>query len=299
MNEIKADGTITDQEAIKTELLAVAQPAVDDEHLVSGLTDMITYMAPHKALAKQKRWMRRFCRKPADMTIRVFTNHVTRINDDEIPILPPFNGDSQKLSEDEIIDIILNGIPRSWMREMDKQGFDPVEKSLSDVIHFCERMEATEDFEPVRKDGKTKSDNKSKSHKDKGNSSGGGKYCLLHGKDSHNTDDCLVLQKKAKALRDNNGERKPAFKNKTWKRDADKSTSSSKKELAAFVKKTARKELHAFAKKRKADSDDDEESLNAIEEGEVNFSDLNFKDMDNLKIDSSDEEDKDDDEVSV
>ena len=116
---------------------------------------------------------------------------------------------------------------------------------------------------------------------------------------THNTDDCLVLKKQAKALRDNNGERKPAYKNKTWKRDADKSTSSSKKELAAFVKKTARKELHAFAKKRKADSDDDEESLNAIEEGEVNFSDLNFKDMDNLKIDSSDEEDKDDDEVSV
>ena len=41
---IKADGTITDEEAIKQELLLVAQPAVDDEHLVSGLTDMISHL---------------------------------------------------------------------------------------------------------------------------------------------------------------------------------------------------------------------------------------------------------------
>jgi len=207
------------------------------------------------------------------------------------------------LSQDEIIDVIQNGIPRSWMREMDKQGFDPIEKTLAEVVDFCERMENAEgDFEPARNGGKTNKskDNKSKS-KDKSN--GGGKYCLLHGDNhTHNTDDCLVLKKQAKALKTNDGDRKPAFKNKTWKRDADKSTNSSKKELAAFVRKQARKELYAFAKKRKvSEDDDDEKSLNNIEEGEIDLSKFNFADMDNLKIDSDDDGDhkNDSDSVSV
>jgi hypothetical protein len=205
------------------------------------------------------------------------------------------------LSQDEIIDVIQNGIPRSWMREMDKQGFDPIDKTLAEVVDFCERMENAEDFEPARDGSKTNNkSNKSKSKDNgKGKSSGGGKYCLLHGDNpTHNTDDCLVLKKQAKQLRSgNDGDRKPAFKNKTWKRDADKSTNSSKKELAAFVRKQTRKELYAFAKKRKASDDDDEESLNNIEEGEIDLARFNFADMDNLKIDSDDE--KDNDEVSV
>jgi hypothetical protein len=55
--------------------------------------------------------------------------------------------------------------------------------------------------------------------------------------------------------------------------------------------------MYAFAKKRKASDDDDEESLNNIEEGEIDLARFNFADMDNLKIDSDDE--KDNDEVSV
>jgi hypothetical protein len=283
---------------------AVPKPAPDQATIAAGLGSLIRYMAPHKALAKQKRWLRRFCRKPADMPIRVFTNHVTRINDDELPILPPFGGSSQKLSGDEVIDIVLNGIPRSWMREMDKQGFDPVEHTLTDVIHFCERMEATEDFDPARDGGKTKSKDGKVPRKDssKKGKTEGSKYCLLHGNNgSHNTDDCMVLKTQAKTLRGNDGDRKPAYKNKTWKRDADKSTNSSKKELAAFVRKQTRKELYAFAKKRKASDDDDDKSVNAMEEGELDFSKLNFGNMDELKSDSSnsDDDSKDGDDISV
>ena len=286
---------------------SVAPPGPHDNFLVGGLCQIITYMAPHKALAKQKRWMRRFCRKPADMTIREFTNYVTTINDDELPILPPFGGNTQKLSDDEIVDILLNGIPRSWTREMDKLDFDPVVSTLSKVIQFCERMEAAEDFEPARNGNKTNNSSKDKSkNKSKGNASNkgnGDKYCLLHGdNNTHTTDECHVLKKQAKQLRGNDGDKKPAFKNKTWKRDADKSTSSSKKELATFVRKQARKELYAFAKKRKANDDDDEKSVASLnnveskEEGEIDLSVFNYAKMDDLKIESSD---SDDDSISV
>lgn len=292
----------------------VVQPVPRETFILAGLCQVITYMAPHKALAKQKRWMRRFCRKPADMTIREFTNHITRINDEELPILPPFGGITQKLSDDEIIDIILNGIPRSWMREMDRLDFDPVSKSLHEVLHFMERMEAAEDFDPARNGGKTtatsKKSGKSSKTNTKSNGQGGNQYCLLHGNNTtHNSDDCYVLKKQAEKLKGDGGGKMSASKNKTWKRDSNKSTSTSKKELAAFVRKQARKELHAFAKEAKKrkfideESDDDDNSnasLNQMdeekEEGEIDISAFNYKDMDDLKIDS---EDEDGDGISV
>lgn len=288
-----------DHPAAQVAMDAVDVPDPDGNMITAGMKQVVTYMSPHKVLTKQKRWMRRFCRKPAGMPIRTFANHVTQINNDELPMLPPFLGVAQRLSNDEIIDIVLNGIPRSWLREMDKQGFDPCEYELTQVIDFCERMESAEDFEPARDGGKTKSNDgrvPKKGSSSKKSKSDGGKYCLLHGNNgSHNTDDCMVLKNQAKSLRNNDGDRKPPYKNKTWKRDADKSTSSSKKELAAFVRKQARKELYAFAKKRKA-SEDDEQSVHAMEEGEVSdgsldLSKLNFNDMANLKNDSSDEGD--------
>jgi hypothetical protein len=99
---------------------------------------------------------------------------------------------------------------------------------------------------------------------------------------------------------------KPMFNNKTWRRDASKSTTTSKKELATFVRKQARKEVYAFAKKRKmADKDDDETStasLNNIEskeDGEIDLSTFNFQDMDDLKIDSKDDGEMSSSDVSV
>lgn len=140
-------GSKTDAQAAAD---AIAIPALHPDHIIYALPAMVTYVAPNKSLVKQKRWLRRFCRKPHDMSIRIFANHVTCINRDELPNMPPF-GTRQGLMNDEIIDIILNGIPCSWMRKMDKQDFDPVEKTLSKVIHFCECMEAAEDSEPACK----------------------------------------------------------------------------------------------------------------------------------------------------
>ena len=53
---------------IAAAMTAVPAPAVHDDFIRAGTQAFVTYVAPHKALAKQKRWMRRFCCKPADMT---------------------------------------------------------------------------------------------------------------------------------------------------------------------------------------------------------------------------------------
>jgi hypothetical protein len=70
------------------------------------------------------------------------------------------------LSINEVINIVLNGVPRGWIREMDKQDFDPITKTLAEVVDFCERMEAAEDFEPAREGQKTSSKSKPDKKKD-------------------------------------------------------------------------------------------------------------------------------------
>jgi hypothetical protein len=53
------------------------------------------------------------------MTTKVFLNHLVRINKDELPCLSPRFDDSQKLFCNEIIDIIIHGIPRKWAWELE------------------------------------------------------------------------------------------------------------------------------------------------------------------------------------
>lgn len=247
---------------------------------------IITWRAPYKALQRQKRYMRRECRKPVDMTIRDFFTRFQQLNLELLPQFPPFNRNGQVLNNDEVIDIIVSAVPRSWTKEMDRQGFDPITNPLTDVIDFCERIESTEDpFTPVE----------SKKPRGKGKkpeSSGDQKNCMLHGMGSHSTEECKVLKAQAKRMKEGKGasDDKPKYSNKTWKRSADSAKSSAKKELAAFVKEAVREELNAMTKKRKSEeesSDEEGEEANNVEDDLANF---NYSDMNNLTIADKDEE---------
>jgi hypothetical protein len=128
---------------------------------------------------------------------------------------------------------------------------------------------------PKKEHGKPKSDGQR-----------GEKFCLLHGNNpTHTSDQCHVLKKQADAMRrgyDNGKDNKS--KNLTWKRKSD-DKGNSNKELAAFVRKTARKELNAFSKKRKTQdsenksaSDKSTSSTGSVNnmEADVDFSKLDF-----------------------
>jgi hypothetical protein len=128
--------------------------------------------------------------------------------------------------------------------------------------------------------------------KEKSSSSGNQKYCLIHGDNhTHNSDECHILVKRVQAMRRSDGEeRKPPHK-KPWNRDAAKGNGASKKELAAFVRKQARKELHAFTKqcKTSASSKDDETGSVSSSGGELDLSSFDSDEMDNLAIDLADD----------
>lgn len=320
-------GSARQQNAVSTAADATLAAAAAAQHWSEFLTaaDMVdakrhvlTSLLPSKIVAMVKRYLRRDCRKPADMKVRTYYQHLIRINNDELPTLPPFAA-NQSLGDDEIVDILCFGTPKSWNREMDRQGWDPIAHTPREVVDFLERIETAEDFDGTKVDHsqqKGSSNNKKKKSSSSGKQS---KYCMLHGNGSHSTDECHTLKEQAKKMKsgDSSGSSGKKFGNKTWSRKAQDSTSSSKKELAAFIKKTAKaamKEVHSAEKKRKADSDD-EASASSYESAkdayafdkkpaakakaskgktkgkdiadvifETDLKDFNYQDMENLEI---------------
>ena len=230
------------------------------------------------------------------MKVKNYLMHLDRINKEEMVWLPPKFDDTQSLTPEEITDILLWGTPKSWQREMDRQGFDPLDKGPKATLAFMEQIEASEDFDGDKKkiiakaEGKKGNNNKAK----KNNNTSGQKYCLLHGNNNtHSTDECNTLKAQAKKLKGDGGgaKAKGKGKNKTWKNKSKTETDKSKEELASFVKKAVKQgvkqELKAIDKKRKSDSDDESMDLNAFE---VELDKFNYEDMENLVIDDKGEE---------
>ena len=257
----------------------VRATATTKEQNIQGLRDVIANIVPPKALQQVKRYLRRECRKPQDMQVRHFYSNLRRINKEEIPELPPFDPD-QGLSDDEVVDILLYAVPKSWVKEMDRQGIEPFDMPPIQVVEFFERLEATEDFTPV----KSNKDKSSKDGKDK--SSKKNKTCVLHGP-GHSTDECRTLKAQAKKRKSDDGGRGGDKKSgQDWKKKAGTSTNLSKKELKLLIQKQARAELKSFQdKKRKSDtesSDDDDKddaSLNAFD-----MEAFSYKDMEGLEL---------------
>jgi hypothetical protein len=275
--------------------------------VIIALNATIKEVCPYKALEKQKRFMRRKMRKPADMKLRVYVNHLQRINQEEIPHLPP-QGLDQTLSDDEMMDIVLYGIPKSWVNTMNEHDFDPFKTGkILALVEFCERLEANENHGEVKKNhgnGQSNGQNskKSKTYAKGKNShgSGEGKWCAFHETNTHTTEECTTL-KRLKAKQKADSDKKP---NKTWTKKSDDAKQYTKKELNALVRKVTikankqtKKELSAVAKRKKDDDDESVGSLNMIEtrmkDVDEELKKFNFDDVDQLL------EKEDTEEISV
>ena len=184
------------------------------------------HVFPKNAAALQRRWLRRNVRKPATMTSREFIARLEEINA-YIPLFPmgPEENAHTKLEEEEIVDIVEHGIPRSWQNHwIATGGHNPEERTLAKITELCENMEAVELREGTgpKKEAKTtnsapggeqgqpggkknKKMGKRKSRDDGAALSkpqGDGKYCMLHGNSGHTTENCRVLQAKAKEMKE-------------------------------------------------------------------------------------------------
>jgi len=58
--------------------------------------------------------LRREAKQPLDMSVKQYIMHIYRINTKEIPRCPLVFNNTQCLGDDEIVDILLFGTPKSW-----------------------------------------------------------------------------------------------------------------------------------------------------------------------------------------
>lgn len=267
-----------DEATVRAAVEAVGLPDEGDADFIPGIRGIMNAVVPAKALEKIKRYLRRECRKPAEMSIRTWYTHFNMINKDELPELPPFL-ESNSIQEDEMKDIFLHSIPNSWEKQMHIQGFDPMVRSLPDLLTFCERLEVAEDM--------VHSDTVKHVKKKKKTSHGGGKnlVCAL-GHRGHSTEDCETL-KRLKSEHENrkkgnitksSGSFSYKSKNKTWSRKDSESKGNGKKDLAAFiqdtVKKSLKSELNAFKEMFAAEQAKKDDDANDLDLDEMDFGDL-------------------------
>ena len=214
---------------------------------------------PHRAVLMQKRYLRRFVRKPATLKTREFVARLIEINS-YLPEFPPTTtggADPASLPDDELLDILEFGMPSSWQKQMVLQDFDPLQHTIKEFTEFCERMEQVEAHEGTKV---TSSSSNKKSERSK--SSGSKKrnreqveqevekYCMLHGKGNHSTEDCRTLKAQAKRMKATYEAQTPENRQKLKNRQ----------ELHAIIAESVeealkKKKFTPLKKKRKAEAD--------------------------------------------
>ena len=194
------------------------------EQVLNSLSDEVF---PLRALAKQKRYMRKYVRKPRDIDVRTYVGLLTEMNAN-LAFFPDASEDD-KLKEDEMVEILESSMPSSWHQQMIIQGFDPAEHSLHDLMDFCERLQVSEQLfenagesskrgqranrdgtsgnntggERSAKNGKTnRRSNKNNRKRSNENSGTTKKWCDLHEVDTHDTGECKVVMQQVKKMRD-------------------------------------------------------------------------------------------------
>jgi hypothetical protein len=247
---------------------------------------MVCTLLPSKIVTRVKRDLRRNMRKPPTMPIRRWLGNIVRINSKEIPQLPPYSN-TASLPEEELKEIMMYSIPKSWVSELDRQSKNIDNMSLGQILDFLEGIEMSEQHNkhPDTKVVNNNSNNKkpakkggSKNYNAGSNNNGKKeKHCMHHGKNNtHNTDDCKVIQAQFKKSKADGDDNKKNGKGKgKWQDKGKKSAAESQKELAALVQKTAAKAvkdtMNKINKKRGSDSDDE---VMAMELSEFDYSTL-------------------------
>ena len=303
MNNAADRNNMTEGEiaAMNTAMEAIGLPAIDRPIVNVALNVMIRQLVPVGALARIKRFLRRGCRKPANMKIRSYTTHLRRINDEDLPMLPPFAA-TNKIPEDEVKEIIQYAIPNAWNRKLREQSRDPVMMTYNQLVETLENYESAEtDFDATGKSqnsngNKTKKGNAKKGNNkspNKANDNDGDKpryHCIRHGyNNTHDTADCTVLKKLADA--DKNAKGKSGSKNKTWKRtndDSKKDDTTTKQEVQAYVKEAFKAELKAAKKRKTKDLNNVEFNLDSKND-DTDWNSVDFDELDKFIEDNSDE----------
>jgi hypothetical protein len=231
------------------------------------MTSVTTHIFPKKSLAYQKRYMRRFMRKPRDMSTRLFVARVTELNA-YLEHFPPY-AENQRLANDELMDIFEFSIPNAWQKEAIRQGFDIMQHTASEFVEFCERLESTEDTPIINKpEGKLKATRKRKINdtSEAIEKARGKKYCMLHGAGAHTTEECRTLKVQASRMRATYLSQSPEGKRKMkFSKNHDKSEETNAIVQAVMDQMTKANKSQKNIKSKKRDKPDPIEEIHSIQ----------------------------------
>jgi len=173
-----------------------------------GLEKVRRIVFPSQAVINQKRYMRRFFRKPYGTSIKDTIARIEKLNSYLPRFPPPILPDGTtgpaptKLGTDELLDLLESSIPNSWKNQLVLKEFDVSTSTVQELREHCEQFELLEAREG--KDTHQNSESESKSHKAKTFPKGKRKNddreeeksgsCMLHGENcGHTTDERRVL----------------------------------------------------------------------------------------------------------
>jgi hypothetical protein len=180
------------------------------QHLDEVLKKVAGSVFPLRSYANQKQAMRRFMRKPRELKIREYVERILELNE-YLVYFPTKDGEAEatKLPNEEILDILVFGIPNAWQKKMVELGFDSLSHTPNEFIEICERIsfgETTENGQNVKtkqiasEKGAKWLPNSSRKNFNNTKQNYKDKFCPLHKMYGHDANDCKVIQAQVKKM---------------------------------------------------------------------------------------------------
>ena len=253
------------------ETAAATHNAETVDTCLESLQSVTAHVFPTDALTQQKRYMRRFMRKPMEMNVRSYVSRVTEINQ-WLSWFPTGFIPDQQIPQDVIREILEFSVPVRWQQQMIMQGFIPENKTIAQFVEFCERFERTDgmtnDNSPKRRKASgTSDDSRDKSRKNHGRNAqkkkkGDGsrpdfKPCPIHGR-SHSEQNCWDLKRLKEEAQNRNKDKSSNFKKK--KRPSEEANAIQAREsTTGLIEKLVEERVAAAMKKAQLDNEIDAE----------------------------------------
>ena len=191
---------LLDGQALSTFERAVTEQSLTETvaNVTVALDEVTKDIFPHRALETQLRALRRYVKKPRDMSIMHMVARLTELNN-QIPNYPD-GSDNNKLGDDVLKEVVEWAIPKAWKDQMALQRFRIERKTLEEVIEFCKDMEQYEKSNPKpdRKESRKSTSTKRKRDTEFTAEKSTRFYCLYHGYGKHDSNKCDVLRNLAK-----------------------------------------------------------------------------------------------------
>ena len=200
-----------------------------EENFLQTYKDLSAHVFPKRAIQVQKCYLRRFIRKPHDMPFCRFAARVNELNE-QLKMFPngvlDDNGDAQgfadtqKLADEELLDILEFGLPHYWQKGLIELNIDLLQgtpqQGMRELAAYCERKELTESMDKASQarkksdskkedfdssDGKRSFKQEQRDFQKRKSSDQGEKYCPYHGRGNHDGNSCKRLLASAKKMR--------------------------------------------------------------------------------------------------